>query len=375
MELVSFAATIERLKIKVQEMLSERQQLQEQSETAIPSDFWVEILSVYRYLMNLSADDFRNIRFHTELVTGELIGSYWHPHPLIDPEEFAFSLGYQDLLSDLPEAYWISEPPTPYLPKLMGVEYQGLVINRTVARHQIAIANMYHVGLLKTLLESRQKQLIVEVGGGFGGLAHQLGNILGDRATYLIIDLPEMALFQVPFLAVNNPEKSIYIYDAETFTPDFLRNGIYDYDFVFVPNYALNQLKVLEEIGVMINMQSFQEMTATQVREYVEFGTKRIQHYFYSDNADHHPHNLSNLVSVSQILEEYLDLYPSQAYYEQLFQGTNWRWSRYYKKFFGVPQGHAAKLPLESSMITMHHANENGQLQRKQPQASAGVCN
>jgi hypothetical protein len=367
-ETKDFASTIQRLKHCTQQMLIERQKIEHKqdlglSKTASPSQLWSEVLTAYSYLINLSEEDFKKIRFHTELISGELIGSYWHPYPPHDPEEFARGLGYQDLLMDLPEAYWISEPPIPGLPKLVGVEYKGLVINRTVARHQIAIANFYHVGVLQSLLEAEQKQVVVEVGGGFGGLAHHLSKILDQQVTYILVDLPEMLLFQGAFLAVNNPEKSIYIYDETTFTPEFILRDLSTFHYALIPNFALNKLAVLQKIALMINMQSFQEMTAAQVQDYVEFGANRITHCFYSDNAERHPYNNSDLVSVSAILERYFDLYPSQTYYDALFKGTDWRWSHYYRKFFGFPKGTSRSFP-SASMITMHHANDEGKLER-----------
>ncbi len=362
MPLNPFETFIDQLKTRVRAMLVDRTNLQQSSDTATPAPVWDEILSVYSYLLNLSPEDFKNIRFHTELINGDLIGNYWSPIPPHIPDEFAKGLGYLDLLDGLPEDYWIGEPPTPGIPRPLGVEYQGLTINRNIARYQIAIANLYQAGVLDKLAKHQTKQFVLEVGGGYGGLAHHIGRILDQKITYLLVDLPEMFLFQGPYLAVNNPHKKIYVYDRQTFTPEFIQTELSQYDFALIPNFALNQLAPISSIALMINMQSFQEMSTSQIRQYLEFGVACNTEYFYSDNADCHPHNRANLDSANQLLAEYFNLYPDPSYYDNLFKDTNWKWSRYYRKFLATPKG---KAPLSNiQFFTMHHADANGHLQK-----------
>ena len=128
-----------------------------------------------------------------------------------------------------------------------------------------------------------------------------------------MIDFPEMFLFQGAYLAVNNPGKTIYIYDSESFTFEFTLKDIRQFDFVLIPNFALSKLSVVQEIDLMINMQSFQEMTEGQIEEYLEFGTQRITQYLYSDNVDRHYYN-SDLSHLSTLLGKHFMLYPPPSY-------------------------------------------------------------
>ena len=85
---LGFSKTIALLKTAVNTMLNQQSpsKIKAASDisTAKPSTIWSEGLQVYSYLMNLSADDFRNIRFHTMLINGWNIFQYWHPYPPFD---------------------------------------------------------------------------------------------------------------------------------------------------------------------------------------------------------------------------------------------------------------------------------------------------
>lgn len=156
--------------------------------------------------------------------------------------------------------------------------------------------------------------------GGYGGLAHSLGLILKGKCTYFIIDIPEMLLISGIYLALTNPHQSIYIYDNETFTPEFVREGIKRFDFVLVPHFALGKMNAIEGIALLINMQSFAEMTTRQVNEYLEFGATHLSGYLYSDNFNREPGN-TELESLSDLLSNYFELFPSPMFYDKLFRG------------------------------------------------------
>jgi len=181
------------------------------------------------------------------------------------------------------------------------------------------------MGILPQFLEKKDNSVILEIGAGHGGFAHALGNILRGKCTYIIIDLPEMLLFSGGFLTVNNPGKRIYIYERSTFSPEFLRNDIHDYDFVLVPNYVLPELYALGGIDLMLNLLSFPEMTRQQVDEYVRLGQSKISGYLYSDNMDRHPCN-DKLAgdTITTILENRFRLFPPPQFFKAPAEGHNW---------------------------------------------------
>ena len=334
-EIYDFDNFIQQLKQCVPNMLLERKESSLKNQNALPSPLWEEGISVFRYLMNLSPEDFINIRFHTGLINGDS-WVYWHPFPEPNPEEEANKLGYTRMIQDIPENLWVGEAPTPHLPRPLGVNYKGHIINSNIVRFQTCISSLYFSGILSWVTQSKERQIIIEIGGGYGGLAHNLKGILKDHVTYIIIDLPEMFLFQGAFLKVNNPEKSIYIYNPYSFDKLLFSKNIFNYDFILIPNYALEKLAFIENIAIFINMQSFQEMTRSQVQEYLNFAAARVTGCIYSDNLDCHPYNKS-LTSISDLLGTYFDLHPSQKMYENIYENRDG--FGLYKKYIGLPKG------------------------------------
>lgn len=328
MRSLNYADKIDELKQDVQQMLEERR---ESFDSQLPSPLWQEVLILLKYIMNLSAEDFLNIRYHAGLVTGCQLTSFWHQYPPVDPETYAS--GYKFLTKGVPDSYWIGEPPMPKYPRPIGLTYQGKILNPDVVRYQACISNLYTMGVLEFL--QKRGGLILEVGAGFGGLAHHLSRIL-PNCTYVIVDLPEMLLFSGGFLIVNN-DKNIYIYEKKTFTPEFLAHSIYNYDFVLLPNYVLKALYAVSEINLMINLQSFQEMTREQVYDYVEFGYSKLSGPIYSDNIDVHPCNHCLAPdTVEKILAKRFALLPPPEVYNKIPSSRD-PW--FYKQYFGGSEG------------------------------------
>lgn len=325
------------LKKSVNNSLIERAKSTSSNPNADPSQIWVEVISVFRYLMNLSPEDFINIRFHTGLINGDP-WRYWHAFPVPNPEEEAHRLGYTKMIKEIPENFWSGEPATPHLPRPMGINYRGHLLNSNIVRFQRCVSTLYFSGILSWIAQSEEKQIIMEIGGGYGGLAHNITSILKDHTTYIIVDLPEMFLFQGAFLKVNNPEKSIYIYDPETFDVTTFARNVLNYDFILIPNYVLDKLAFIKDIAVFINMQSFQEMTDSQVQEYLDFAAEHTTGCIYSDNVDCHPYNY-NLSSISDLLRSRFELIPSPKKYDTIDEMKDHRGWGSYKQYIGYPKG------------------------------------
>ena len=145
---------MQELKKRVNKMLIERNNLIGMRETLALTPVWSDLLSVFSYVMNLSPDDLRNIRFHTSPISGPPIWNTWYPYPEPDPEEEAKKLGYVQAISDIPEKYWIGEPPIPGMPRPSGVTYKGHIVNFNAARFQGYIRSLYHAGALSFVEEA-----------------------------------------------------------------------------------------------------------------------------------------------------------------------------------------------------------------------------
>lgn len=325
------------LKRCVEKMLDEHQRLHPDRKASDEDPVWSVTLSALNYVRHLPEEDLLKIRLHTSLITGDYVFQYWHKYPPINPEFFAEEIGYKAITSNIPEKYWIGEPHNSKILSDIGVSYRGRVINKDIMRYQSCISNLYLMGILDRLHAQSEKGLIMEVGGGYGALAHHIIGLLKDKVTYVIIDLPEMLMFSASYIIANNPDKKIYIYDKESWTPDLLKNKTPEYDVMFIPHYALDSLYALPSLDLMINMQSFQEMSESVVERYLKFGNEKLKGWFYSNNIDRHPFNDPSVaVNVTRSMNKFFKLFPSPDIYQDSSLNSAHPW--YYKTYFGIPK-------------------------------------
>ena len=75
--------------------------------------------------------------------------------------------------------------------------------------------------------------MVVEIGGGFGGLAYHLLRCRPD-VTYIGLDLPEYLLIQSYYLSCTFPDKRILVYQADG--PAIDAATLDGYDVLLLPN-------------------------------------------------------------------------------------------------------------------------------------------
>src|SRR4051812_20889662 len=91
---------------------------------------WEKTLKFLDYILELSPARLKQIRLHTELLTGESLVALWHG-TFADPESAAEGLGYILGTENMPARWQIGEPPASWaLCGKLGVEYQGRIINQ-----------------------------------------------------------------------------------------------------------------------------------------------------------------------------------------------------------------------------------------------------
>jgi len=316
--------------------------------TANPSNFWKPWANAWQYLLDLSPENLRNIRYHTGLFSGGIPGhGLWGDGKSDDyTYEEAKQIGYTEAINGLPEKYWLGEPETARAYGPLGKQYLGRTVSPIIVRSQRCVFNLYSMGVMQQLEQSAERQTIMEVGAGYGGFAHALGKILKGKITYLIVDLPEMLFVSGVYLTLTNLGQSIYVYDKDSFTPEFVAHGMHNYDFVLVPNFALSKLHPIDEIALMVNMESFQEMTDPQVEEYLSFCASRITGFLYSYNTETFYLN-QELASLSALFTKYFDLYPDPSFYDELVKDRS-GWDPTRRHHFGVPMSSGRTNPKAS---------------------------
>lgn len=304
------------------------------------SQIWSEAIRMLDYVPNLSPENLLKIRYHCALFTGEDVFAYIHRNPA-SPEEFAKDLGYDSLTYDIPEKYRIGEPVNPHTAFRLGIEFEGRVINRCITRFQSCITNLYLTGVLERLEQSAKRSVVLEIGSGYGGLAHALGSLLRHKATYILLDFREILLMAGAYLITHNADASVYFYDPESAPKDFFEKEMYDYDFVLLPLDFFEDLEAAAEMNLVLNLMSFQEMTASQLKVYRDFAARKLQGVLYSYNLDCHPYNEDmGRSTVTEIFEEKFRLFPSKDFFEKFFPKE--RCHHLYKPFLGLPKSSAA---------------------------------
>jgi putative sugar O-methyltransferase len=290
-------AEIRNIKSKVIAMLEERQSL-ESSETSLvsPSRYWSDFCSYFDYMLGLPEEYFAKLRLHTYHLTSDNYQTYYFG----DPEYFRSVSGLEMLTKDIPSTYILNEPEGG-----IGFHYDnGRFVSRDIVRYQRVVSTLYRHGVLREL-SSRERSYVLEIGGGYGGLAHHISNICRN-ATYVIIDLPETLLFSASYLSLLDQRKKIYIYERKDF-PEIIQSGaLQSCDFVLLPNYKLHSLTHLR-FDLVVNVASLQEMRTSQAEAYLDFIRETCSGVFYSWNQDHQPRN-KELADLSDLLRQRFDL-------------------------------------------------------------------
>ena len=281
------------------------------------SSFWGDFTNLFTFALDFSEESLKNIRLHTPLFTGVPILNHAHqPYRFksdLEKEKVPMIQQYNILTQHIPERYHCSEPVTTPLIDIIGLHYMGRFITDDLIRYQRCINNLYMSGCFD-YLESVSRPIAVEVGGGYGSLAHQISKIIGDLS-YIILDIPESLFWSAAYLINNNPQKSFYIYQKEDFHTIIDPERLKAIDFLFLPNYMVQSLKFINELNLLLNLLSFQEMTTEQVTEYAQIVGSTLKGFIYSENFKKHWLNTQLTSDVHEILSCYYSLVPDKSVY------------------------------------------------------------
>lgn len=207
---------------------------------------------------------------------------------------------YRDLVTGVPNGFWASEPdPLRERISVPLVESRTYWINTDTVRTQVDISNLYNLGLL-----GKTARHYVEVGGGYGRLAQAVLNSC-PASTYTIVDFPEILDIVRRWFAHACPEIPVYTtyeedYDLTQDEPGSLR---------LVSNGSRGSAL---DCDVLINVNSFFEMTDAQVLDYVDSGRICWQQ-IYSNNRERQPDNEELTFPLTELLSRVGELWPEPA--------------------------------------------------------------
>lgn len=251
--------------------------------------------------MGLDERFFARLREHTWQLTGDNYSRYLHPQVL--KTQSVLEQGFRSIWFSLPLHLHLEEPETSY-----GIKVDGRIVNTDLFRYQRIIAAMYEANIFNHIQSSQASTL--EIGAGYGGFAHQLSSCLGMEARhYFIVDLPEVLLLSAAYLSIHNGPSSVYLYDADS-PPEvgqvMSKECIQNSRFILIPNYRLDLLEG-HELAFAINIASFQEMTAEQVKVYLAHLGRNLTGSLLSFNRPNNGEANSQLNDLGQLINSYLD--------------------------------------------------------------------
>lgn len=278
---------------KVRAMLDERAATVPPGDPARPSRYWSDFCDAFRYMLDLSPESLAGLRTHTYHLTGDNYQTYYFG----DRSAFLAYWGPWLSAEGLPPAHVLAEPDD-------GIGHRldsGRFVSQDVARFQRCVATLSRNGLLDPPPTGGPTR-VIEIGGGYGGLALHLSRILGE-VRYAIVDLPEVLLFSAAYLAMQAPGRSIYLHDPAA--PADL-GDLDRFDFVLLPDYRLDAL-ASSRFDLAINVASMQEMRPEQVTRYLDFLATTCRGTFYSCNRDRQNRN-EELAGLFALLRTRFDL-------------------------------------------------------------------
>ncbi|HEY2870414.1 MAG TPA: putative sugar O-methyltransferase [Reyranella sp.] len=172
---------------------------------------------------------------------------------------------YQTIVRRVPANYVVR---TPRIMGEIGLEIGGVIANPDVIICQSRINGLLSSGVIDKVhadIRERGRARVLEIGPGYGALAAALKGIFKDKLEYILVDLPSSLYHSTLYLTALADGEGCHLLEPGSAVPD-------RFDYLFVSNYLLEEFAAtLGPLDLAINTMSFPEMSAEQVRFYVEY--------------------------------------------------------------------------------------------------------
>jgi len=153
----------------------------------------------------------------------------------------------------------------------------------------------YYASEINRLAVDEDRTVVVELGGGYGGMAYFLIRD-SDKTTYVDFDLPENLALTAYYLLRAFPALIVVLYGETELNSDTLR----DNRIVLMPNFEIAKLSG-NSADVVFNSYSLAEMSAEAIHEYIKHMTRISKRYFMHVN-----HTTNSLVKADDFgIERY----------------------------------------------------------------------
>lgn len=158
------------------------------------------------------------------------------------------------------------------------LNYRGQRINQRILRYGYFLSQIRQ----NTSLDSNDKNLFLDLGGGYGGLARMIKNLY-PNSTIVIIELPELCMLSNYFLQTNFNEKSIGTFKDFKDSNKINEEDLKKFDFVILPQFFIEKFE-RNIFDITINTMSLGEITDEMQDFYLKNIERITKKYFYSVN-------------------------------------------------------------------------------------------
>ena len=240
-----------------------------------------------------------NLRLFSQAFTGYSLLEMGPAQGIVSPESVPPDLAERKLQASGRIDEWVGRywDLSRYLPNFLrisqpdrfgeaGWRFSGRLINHDAYVYLERIALLDACGQLERISNGTagRNPVILEIGGGFGGLAYHLRK-LAMSVRYIIVDLPEALAFSALYLTTLFPEQ----HNVIATSPGLIAKDVDRPGFTFVPNYFCHRFEESGiEIDLAINTLSMSEMPARQVTAYCEMIRRSLapDGVFFEQNQD-----------------------------------------------------------------------------------------
>ena len=165
---------------------------------------------------------------------------------------------------------------------MLDTETGGITFKHGIKLTTSSLRYQYNAYKISKLLKNINEPIIVELGGGYGGLTYYLMKKNKRKMTYIIYDLPEVAVLSSYYLSTAFPDKKILLYDDY----EHEKHHLDFYDIIILPNFKLSELPS-KYVDLVLNFRSLSEMNKQSIEEYISQITRVSKYcgYFMHENC------------------------------------------------------------------------------------------
>jgi len=145
-----------------------------------------------------------------------------------------------------------------------------------------SLRHAYRAEEIVNCLTGLEEKVVVDIGGGYGGLIFQLASKLEKEKNnkFYLFDIPEVAAISSAFLIASFPDKQIRLYGEGSISSDTR-----DFEIGVFPHFAINELKD-NSIDLFYNSCSFSEMDEVSSTRYLFEIERCCRKYLMHDNHE-----------------------------------------------------------------------------------------